>query len=161
MRKHYVVGLAFNRVADKLALICKKRPQWQAGKLNGIGGQVEVGETAETAMQREFQEETGVQITSPWVLIATLDDDLAHVDIFCSFDDRVLHAVSTTDEAIEILAPTDPSLSTRGVGDLPALVARALDPTAQDVLRLGTARLIPSPTKAKALGFESGQQPCL
>ena len=43
-----------------MALIQKKRPAWQAGKLNGIGGKVETTEDSTSAMVREFREETGV-----------------------------------------------------------------------------------------------------
>jgi 8-oxo-dGTP diphosphatase len=55
---HYVVGFQFNNAGDRVALIKKGRPEWQAGLWNGIGGGVERGESAEQAMEREFQEET-------------------------------------------------------------------------------------------------------
>jgi 8-oxo-dGTP diphosphatase len=42
-------------------LITKARPEWQAGKLNGIGGHVEPGEAPREAMTREFFEETGIR----------------------------------------------------------------------------------------------------
>jgi 8-oxo-dGTP diphosphatase len=42
-----------------VALIRKNRPAWQAGRLNGIGGQIEPGETPFEAMRREFKEEAG------------------------------------------------------------------------------------------------------
>lgn len=54
----YVCGFAF---ADKLvALVTKAKPEWQKGKLNGVGGKVEEGETVLEAMVREFKEETGI-----------------------------------------------------------------------------------------------------
>lgn len=56
----YVVGFAFDQARKNVALIRKKRPEWQAGKLNGIGGHVEKGESPEVAMAREFEEEAGL-----------------------------------------------------------------------------------------------------
>lgn len=39
-----------------------KKPAWQAGKYNGVGGKVEPNESWLEAMCREFEEETGVFI---------------------------------------------------------------------------------------------------
>lgn len=58
--KQYVAGLAFRE--DVLFLIRKNKPDWMKGKLNAVGGKVEDGELVRTAMQREFLEETGVDI---------------------------------------------------------------------------------------------------
>lgn len=54
----YVCGFLFGD-RGRVALIHKARPAWQQGKLNGIGGKIEPGETARQAMVREFREETG------------------------------------------------------------------------------------------------------
>src|SRR4051812_3192633 len=59
MSNQYVCGFAFD-LLGRLVLIRKKRPEWQAGRLNGVGGHQEPGETPEVAMAREFYEETGV-----------------------------------------------------------------------------------------------------
>lgn len=56
----YVVGFA--RQLHFVLLIRKKRPAWQAGLLNGVGGKVEDGETLREAMIREFNEEAGLFI---------------------------------------------------------------------------------------------------
>lgn len=63
--KRYVLGFLFPRSLDSVLLIEKNRPEWQAGLKNGIGGKVENGETWEAAMQREFLEETGADV-SDW-----------------------------------------------------------------------------------------------
>lgn len=60
----YVVGLLFRQRGNEVALITKKRPSAQAGRLNGIGGKVERGETPLAAMKREFREEAGAEIDS-------------------------------------------------------------------------------------------------
>lgn len=54
----YVVGIAYDEHKN-VVLIRKTHPEWQAGKLNGVGGKVEPGETPFDAMVREFEEETG------------------------------------------------------------------------------------------------------
>lgn len=58
-----MLGFAITR--GDVLLILKNRPDWQAGKLNGVGGKVEdydLGPYA--AMIREFYEETGIE-TNP------------------------------------------------------------------------------------------------
>ena len=63
----YVCGFAYAPRSTVVAstthvlLLRKSKPAWQAGKLNGVGGKVEIGETASHAMVREFFEETGIQ----------------------------------------------------------------------------------------------------
>ena len=59
--QNYVVGFLFNKDETQVALVRKNRPEWQAGNLNGIGGKMEVGETTNECMQREFKEETGLK----------------------------------------------------------------------------------------------------
>jgi 8-oxo-dGTP diphosphatase len=55
----YVVGYLFNRDTNEVCLIQKNRPQWQKGRLNGVGGHIEAGESPASAMTREFWEEAG------------------------------------------------------------------------------------------------------
>jgi len=64
-RTHYVVGFLFADPTPpfdrRVLLIRKRRPEWQAGRLNGIGGKVEPTDPSfEYAMRREFREEVGV-----------------------------------------------------------------------------------------------------
>jgi 8-oxo-dGTP diphosphatase len=80
---HYVLGFAFDTNC-RVALIRKNRPQWQAGRWNGIGGKVEAGESPTAAMIREFEEETGV--VSPgevWQHFATLRDKRLEFEMTC------------------------------------------------------------------------------
>ncbi len=50
-----VCGLVFNSDQSKIALILKNRPKFLAGKMNGIGGKVEIGEGHAESMSREFE----------------------------------------------------------------------------------------------------------
>jgi 8-oxo-dGTP diphosphatase len=58
----YSCGFLFAHDRSKVLLIRKNRPAWQAGKLNGLGGKLEPGETPLDAMRREFWEEAGTRI---------------------------------------------------------------------------------------------------
>jgi len=62
MKTEYVLCFMFNYDFSKVAMIRKRKPEWQAGLLNGIGGKVESGESPRDAMIREFEEETGYEI---------------------------------------------------------------------------------------------------
>lgn len=69
----YVAGFLFCGDADtaSVALISKIRPKWQVGKLNGVGGKIEEGEDAASAMRREWVEETATP-NPQWRHFATL-----------------------------------------------------------------------------------------
>lgn len=67
----YVAGFLFDSEHLAVALVEKKRPAWQAGKYNGVGGHIEDGETPAQAMRREFREETGFDVPR-WEHFATL-----------------------------------------------------------------------------------------
>ncbi len=58
--RRYVAGFVFDTSGRYVLLIRKNRPEWQAGKLNGVGGKVESCETDAAAMRREGVEETGL-----------------------------------------------------------------------------------------------------
>ena len=98
----YVAGFLFTDDSRHVVLIEKVRPEWQAGLLNGIGGHVEPGETPLEAMVREFNEETGVEV-STWKQFATLkgeSDVQWTVHFFCAFDTRAFQRVEQmTDES--------------------------------------------------------------
>jgi 8-oxo-dGTP diphosphatase len=69
--QEYVCGFLFSRDRSRVLLIRKRRPAWQAGKLNGLGGKIEPGETALDAMRREFREEAGLDVAE-WQHVLTL-----------------------------------------------------------------------------------------
>jgi 8-oxo-dGTP diphosphatase len=94
----YSVGFLFND--DQVVLIKKNRPDWQKGKLNGVGGHVEQGETFEQCIEREFEEETGVRVTG-WNQFVTMDFPEAEIAFFTKYDPDASYAVVTmTDETV-------------------------------------------------------------
>lgn len=96
----YVAGFLFNRAQQAVLLIEKKRPAWQAGKLNGIGGKIEPGETPYEAMVREFREEAGVEIRT-WEPTVILQGDAWRVYFFRAFTDENLYGIlPQTDEEL-------------------------------------------------------------
>jgi 8-oxo-dGTP diphosphatase len=80
-------------------LIHKTHPSNQAGKVNGVGGKVEVFETPAQGMSREYLEETGV-ITDPfdWEEFAKLSGDDWAVHCFRIFDDEAVESAKTMTE---------------------------------------------------------------
>jgi 8-oxo-dGTP pyrophosphatase MutT (NUDIX family) len=59
---NYVLINAVSLNGSKIVLIEKKKPEWQAGFLNLVGGRIEEGEDPQAAAIREFTEETGLQL---------------------------------------------------------------------------------------------------
>ncbi len=71
----YVVGYMREQLSDRVLMVRKSKPAWQAGLLNGIGGKVERLEIPVEAMVREFKEETGIDtVVTDWRLVLSLHD---------------------------------------------------------------------------------------
>ncbi len=104
----YVVGFLFDEGDSNVALIRKKRPEWQLGSLNGLGGHIEVGESPHAAMRREFREESGLDVEF-WREFCVLEGDggmsgepwKVH---FFEARGHVHRLTSMTDEQIQIVA---------------------------------------------------------
>ncbi len=106
----YVVGFVFDTNNQNILLLEKKRPEWQRGFVNGIGGKVE-GAAEETfpvlAMVREAREEAAFE-SSP------SDWHLFHNELHTSGNDLYFYATdvkgiqgkvkSLTDEVLMIVS---------------------------------------------------------
>lgn len=57
---NYVIVFAENVVNKNFILVEKKKPDWQRGKLNLVGGKIELNENPAEAASRELKEETGI-----------------------------------------------------------------------------------------------------
>jgi 8-oxo-dGTP diphosphatase len=120
----YVAGFLFNKEGNQVALIEKKRPEWQKYKLNGVGGHTErktqnhtcydtdcdlagfdpchcPWETSFEAMRREFMEETGVELDC-WREYCVLSGPKYEVSFFCAYDDAVYEVETKTDEHVRV-----------------------------------------------------------
>jgi 8-oxo-dGTP diphosphatase len=99
----YVCGFLTHRdegtASQWVALIEKRRPTWQAGKLNGIGGKIETGESPRQAMVREFEEETGFHVDD-WRCFAILRHNENLIYMFTAEHDLV-PLQQITDEAVD------------------------------------------------------------
>jgi 8-oxo-dGTP diphosphatase len=93
----YVVGFLFNNRSE-VCLIEKKRPEWQRGRLNGVGGHIEKDESPEEAIIREFYEETGAHVQK-WRRFCFIHGSEYELYCFTSKKDNV-HTQTTTDEEV-------------------------------------------------------------
>jgi 8-oxo-dGTP diphosphatase len=99
-KQKYVVGFMMDPLLSKVVLIRKARPEWQSGRLNGVGGKVEPGEGAVQAMHREFKEEAGVDGLD-WKQFLTLDTPRSNLSFFrCT--GNIHKAVTVTDEDVAV-----------------------------------------------------------
>ena len=109
---NYVCGLMFSPELDRVALIRKNRPEFQRGRLNGIGGKIEENETPIDAMVREFWEETGCKTDhSDWVLFHKIEEynedeyDYGYsVCFYCCSSNKIDELQTMTDEPIEVIS---------------------------------------------------------
>lgn len=103
----YVLGFALCKdYANfyRVLLIRKTKPDWQEGKLNGLGGKIEPTDlTPAHAMAREFCEGCGLPSEPQvWWKFATMKFALAEVHCFVSWWDwkTFKRAASTTEEKV-------------------------------------------------------------
>jgi 8-oxo-dGTP diphosphatase len=137
IEERYCCGFVTDECRIRVLLIQKNRPDWQAGKLNGIGGHVEEGETDREAMSREFQEEAGVCVDKDrWEHFAgarifdpASGFPLQSISFFYLASNQVFKAARTrTDEEVgryyltDILVP----IIHKPVPNLPTLLAHLL-----------------------------------
>lgn len=108
----YVVGFLTDPFGN-VVLIEKNKPLWQAGLLNGVGGKIEKDEVPEAAMEREFEEETGLKIKG-WLNYALLTSPEADIYVY--------KAVTSAEELRRVRSTTDEKVYIHSVYDLPGNV---------------------------------------
>lgn len=149
----YVLGFMFDDSAQKVLLIRKRRPAWQAGKLNGVGGKIEAGESPIEALVREVREEADLATTpAQWRYFGVLDGPDFLVHCFETRDARVKAARALTDEALELVDVDYEFIRHDGQEGLAALVVQALN-VQQPFVRFSYGPL----ARAEAQRYRSGQ----
>lgn len=102
--RRYVLGFAFFR--KWVLLMEKKRPKWQNGLLNGVGGGIEDNEYMIEAMRREFKEETGIDVIEGyWKHVITLVSIERNSIVFIfrtKFDFDFTSMIEQTDEPVQL-----------------------------------------------------------
>lgn len=107
--ENYVLGFMFSPNRRFVALIQKQKPEWQAGKWNGIGGKIETTDTSPIyAMCREFYEETGVDtVAANWFPVAIGCYEGGHVFIYAAENEQVWKVEPKTAETPDIFRIQD------------------------------------------------------
>lgn len=101
----YVVGFLFDTKKTVVLLVEKKRPEWQKGLLNGVGGSIEEGETPEQTMHREAREEVG--LTPGWIqkgVMKGINNDGSEFEcyLFYAYDDMIFSCTQGEDEVPDV-----------------------------------------------------------
>lgn len=104
----YVLGFMISEKngVRRVLLIRKTKPEWQKGKLNGVGGKIEPLESSVAAMVREFREETGIDtVGNDWKQFATVEGPGYRLYVFSFFADRseLYSAQNLTDEPVFVI----------------------------------------------------------
>lgn len=138
--KDYVLGFAFSRDGKNVILIEKLRPEWQKGKLNGVGGKVEPEDISPLhAMIREFKEETGVDtferigdLTNGWTHYGTMTfhNDITgepcRIYLFKMFSNCIYQCKTVEDELVFRISIDDTLTEKPLMHNLPILIPLAL-----------------------------------
>jgi 8-oxo-dGTP diphosphatase len=101
--RHFTLGFIFNQNFSEVLLMHKNRPDWQAGKINGVGGEIKPKEKSIDCIVREVKEEAGVKTQKKdWAYFGKLRADSCRVDLYAL---RYMGSASgfctTTDEKVE------------------------------------------------------------
>ena len=138
--KKYTLGFIFNSSMDKVLLVHKLSPEWQRGKLNGLGGKLEPGEGGLDCIVREVREESGLSTEKDaWVRLGNLASDDWSVDVFALvYTGNSNDARSLEKEKVEWFAVQ--KLPANVIDNLPWLVAFAIDKLKSEKLETFSVR---------------------
>jgi 8-oxo-dGTP pyrophosphatase MutT (NUDIX family) len=99
--KKWCMGFLFSPNLNMVTLIRKSRPEFMAGKLNGVGGHIEESDLSPyAAMVREFKEEAGLDIAQ-WLAFGELIvSNMGTVYLFAASSPLSVGSVSVTEEVV-------------------------------------------------------------
>jgi 8-oxo-dGTP diphosphatase len=123
----YVTGFCFDASSNNVLLIKKNRPEWQKGRLNGIGGKIEPGETPMQAMLREFEEECGNNSRDLlWRQFACrMYTSGNFVNFFYAYATHMFEPIQMTDEYVMWVNMDGPIFTSLGLDNLAWLIPHA------------------------------------
>ena len=103
IQEKYTVAFIFNTTMSKVLLVHKQKPEWQLGKVNGIGGKYEEGETGEQCIQRETREESNLDIPeAAWLRVGTMRLTSGNVGVYAArYEGNLSDAVKNHHEEVE------------------------------------------------------------
>lgn len=133
MTKRYVLGFVMDEKKEKIVLIHKNRPDFQAGKLSGLGGKIKEGETPKEAMKREILEESGLVIDDNNLNhIGVIEDnkkddkDNFKVDVFHATSSNITKAKTLTDEEVIVFRISDALKQENLTNHVPQIISTIL-----------------------------------
>lgn len=109
----YVLALLFTPDRQRIVLVEKTRPAWQAGLVNALGGKLGEGESAVAAARREVREEAGVDVAG-WEEVLVWRDPQYVMSVVRAFDTAAAAARTAEDQRVFL-------------ADVAALPARVID----------------------------------
>jgi 8-oxo-dGTP diphosphatase len=128
--KQYVLGFMFDTKGEWVGLIKKAKPEWQKGRLNGIGGKVEPTDAdLNSAMIREFEEETGVR-HEDWTYLGNIEErKVWDIHMFSAVSDKVFNIQTKEVEEVFTFSVKDilTADSKLAISNLPWMICFARD----------------------------------
>ena len=138
--KTYTLGFIFNRGLDEVLLIKKRRPVWQRGRLNGIGGKIEPGEESVQCMVREASEECGLEsVSENWTHVGSMEGALWSVDVYALVYRGARNSLRTTTDE-EVTWYSVAALPEDALSNVPWLIHLAIDKLRHDKFHSCTVR---------------------
>jgi 8-oxo-dGTP diphosphatase len=132
----YVLALLFTPERDRVVLMAKTRPAWQAGRVNALGGKLLAGESPRAAARREVHEEAGVDVVA-WEEFLVWDDPQYRMHALRAFDDAARSARTAEDQPVFLADPA--ALPATVIENLRWLVPLALDRDVAVPVRVASA----------------------
>lgn len=120
----YVLALLFTPDRERVTLMRKTRPAWQAGRVNALGGKLLPGETPAAGARREVREEAGVDVAQ-WEEFLVWHDPVYRMHALRAFDQSALSAHTAEDQEVFLASVAD--LPANLIGNLRWLIPLALD----------------------------------
>lgn len=125
--KQATLAFIFTPDFTKVLLIHKLSPEWQKGKVNGVGGKTEAEETPRECITREVFEETALVFDiDSWIEVGEMKEDGMQVSVFTVIYDGDLNNAKSNDKEEIEWVDTD-SLPENVISNVRWLIPLSLD----------------------------------